>query len=157
MDFRRKNAWHPAAFYLKLACMRADLVLVRPMARILSLLACWIAVAALAEPNGSAAKDNTAEVIHMERPNYRFELRKWHIEGTGLFLLHVRPDGSVQSVDTVQSTGNSMADGEAKTAFRRWRFRPGRSMNVKMAMTFSERHGVYVCMALTTRFRSVHR
>jgi TonB family protein len=144
MDFPRKNGCHPGVFYFKLASMGADLVFVRAVARISSLLACWIGVAAFAEPSGSAGKENTAEVIYMERPNYRFELHKWHVEGTGLFLLHVRPDGSVQSVDTVQSTGNSMADGEAKAAFLRWRFRPGRSMNVKMAMTFSERHGVYI-------------
>jgi len=124
--------------------MGADLVVVRAMARISSLLTCWIAVAALAEPSGSAAKDNTAYVIHMERPSYRFDLRKWRVEGTGLFLLHVRPDGSVQSVDTVQSTGNSTLDGEAKVAFLRWRFRLGRSMSVKMAMTFCVRHGVYI-------------
>ena len=114
------------------------------MARISSLLACWIALAALAEPSGKAAKDNVAEIIHMERPFYPFDLRKWHIEGTGLFLLHVRPDGSVQSVETVQSTGNSNLDGSAKAAFLRCRFRPGRSMNVKMAMTFSVKHGAYV-------------
>jgi len=114
------------------------------MVRISSLLACWIAVAALAEPTGSPAKDNAAYVIHVEHPVYPFEVRQFHVDGTGLFLLHVRPDGSVQSVDTVRSTGNSILDGSAKAAFLRWRFRPGRSMNVKMAVTFSLKHGVYV-------------
>ncbi len=137
--------------------MGADLVFVRAMARISSLLACWIGVAALAEPSAKAAKDNAAYVIHMEHPTYPFELRQFHIDGTGLFLLHVRPDGSVQSVETVQSTGNSNLDESAKAAFLRWRFRPGRSMNVKMAATFSLKHGVYIRMALTNRSRSVHR
>jgi len=112
------------------------------MARISSLLACWIAVAALAEPSSKAAKDNVAEIIHMVTPQYRADLRKWHIEGTVLFLLHVRADGRVQSVDTVQSSGNSTLDEQAKEAFLGFRFRPGRSMNVKMAMTFSLMHGV---------------
>lgn len=114
------------------------------MARISSLLACWIAVAALAEPSGKAAKDNVAEIIYMERPHYREDLRKWRIEGTVLSLLHVRPDGNVQSVDTVQSSGNSTLDEDVKEAFLRFRFRPGRSMNVKMAMTFSLTHGTYI-------------
>lgn len=113
------------------------------MVRISLLLVCWIAVAALAEPGGSPAKDKTAYVVHMQRTNYPFELRTRHVEGTGLFFLHVRADGSVESVDTVQSTGNSMLDGEAKAAFLGWRFRPGHSMNVKMADTFSIKHGVY--------------
>ena len=85
--------------------MGADLVVFRAMARISSLLACWIGVAALAEPSAKAAKDNAAYVIHVEHPAYPFELRQFHIDGTGLFLLHVRPDGSVPSVDTVQSKG----------------------------------------------------
>ena len=113
------------------------------MARILSLLACWLSVAVLAEPSGSPSKDNTAYVVHMQRTNYPFELRSRHVEGTGLFLLHVRADGSVQSVDIVQSTGNAILDSEAKWAFLGWRFRPGHSMNVKMADTFSIKHGVY--------------
>jgi TonB family protein len=113
------------------------------MARISSLLACWIAVAALAEPSGSAAKDNAAEVIHMERPAYPFERIKWRIEGTGFFLLHVLPDGSVQSVDTVRSTGDPTLDGSAKAALLRWLFRPGRSMSVKIAVTFFLKQGVH--------------
>jgi TonB family protein len=122
-------------------------IFVRPMAPTSSLLACWIAVAAFAEPSGSAAKDNVAYVIYAERPVYPFELRTWHIEGSGLFLLHVRADGSVQSVDTVRSTGNSILDGSAKAAFLRWRFRPGRSMNVK-----TPSHSL--CMACTAAYLS---
>jgi len=120
------------------------------MARISSLLACWIAVAAWPSLSGSAAKDNVAYAIHVELPAYPFELRTFHVEGSGLFLLHVRPDGSVQSVDTVRSTGNSILDGSAKAAFLRWRFRPGRSMSVKMPITFSLKHGVY-----TSAFRVI--
>jgi TonB family protein len=114
------------------------------MARTLSLLACWIAVAALAEPSGKATtKDNAVEVIYTERPVYPFERVKWRIEGTGRFLLHVRADGSVQSVDTVQSTGDPTLDGSAKAALLRWLFRPGRSTSVKIAVTFFLKHGVH--------------
>jgi TonB family protein len=93
---------------------------------------------------GNGKEENTAEIIHMVTPQYRADLRKWHIQGTVLVLLHVRPDGSVQSVDTIQSSGNSTLDEQAKEAFLGFRFRPGRSMNVKMAMTFSLMHGVYM-------------
>lgn len=114
------------------------------MARISSLLACWIAVAALGEPSGGAAKDNATEVIHMERPAYPFERIKWHIEGTGFFLLHVRPDGSVQSVDTVRSTGDPTLDGSAKASLLRWLFRPVCcSMSVKISVTFFLKQGVH--------------
>ncbi len=116
------------------------------MARISSLLACWIAVAAFTESSGSAPKDNAAEVIHMERPAYPFERVMWRIEGTGFFLLHVRPDGSVQSVDTVRSTGDPTLDGSAKAALLKWVFRPVRSTSVKIvkiSVTFFIKHGVH--------------
>ena len=114
------------------------------MARISSLLACWIALAALAEPSSKAGKDNVTEVIHMERPAYPFERIKSHIEGTGFFLLHVRADGSVESVDTVRSTGDPTLDGSAKAALLSWLFRPRCcSMNVKLSVTFFLKHGVH--------------
>jgi len=113
------------------------------MARISLLLASCVGVAALAEPSGSAAKDNAAYVVHMERPAYPFERIKWRIEGTGFFLLHVRAHGSVQSVDTVRTTGDPTLDGSAKAALLRWLFSPGRSVSVKMAVTFFLKHGVH--------------
>jgi TonB family protein len=43
--------------------------------------------------------------------------------GKGLFDIHIRPDGRVQLVDIIKSTGHPVLDQATVTAFRRWRFR----------------------------------
>jgi TonB family protein len=44
------------------------------------------------------------------------------LSGSGLFLLHVRTDGSVERVETVQSIGHRVLDAAAIAAFRQWLF-----------------------------------
>jgi TonB family protein len=57
-------------------------------------------------------------------PNYPAEAKARHFTGTGLFALHIRPNGHVERVDTIQSIGHSILDDAAVTAFRQWRFDP---------------------------------
>jgi TonB family protein len=44
------------------------------------------------------------------------------LSGSGLFALHVRPDGRVERVETVRSIGHRSLDAAAIAAFRQWRF-----------------------------------
>jgi TonB family protein len=73
------------------------------------------------------------------KPDYPYELRSRHIQGSGVFEVHIRADGTVRSIDTVQSTGNGLLDKCAIDAFMRWRFRVDRPTKVKMPITFSMR------------------
>jgi TonB family protein len=75
------------------------------------------------------------------RPVYPYELRAKHIEGAGVFQLHIRADGTVSSVDTLRSTGNALFDQSARSAYLRWRFRaPGSATIVKIPITFAMAH-----------------
>jgi TonB family protein len=69
-------------------------------------------------------KDFHRYALYCPRPDYPMNLRG-RIGGSGKFLLHIRPDGTVQSVQTLSSTGHAELDDVAKSAFLKWRFRPG--------------------------------
>jgi TonB family protein len=49
--------------------------------------------------------------------------RNWRIK-VGVFLLSVRPDGTVSKVEKLQSTGHLALDGEVISWLKKWRFRP---------------------------------
>jgi TonB family protein len=62
--------------------------------------------------------------FYAPKPDYPYEARKNHFEGAGLFELHIRPDGRVESVKVIKSIGHSILDQAAIEAFRRWTVRP---------------------------------
>src|SRR6516164_2532508 len=66
----------------------------------------------------------TEYAVFTPRPKYPEEARARHLTGSGLFALHIRTDGSVERVDTIQSIGYPILDDAATTAFRQWRFHP---------------------------------
>jgi TonB family protein len=71
------------------------------------------------------------------KPDYPYLARVHHVEGSGVFAVHIAADGKVSAVDAVQSTGNAPLDNSAITAFRKWRFRPpGRPTKVEIPITF---------------------
>src|SRR5207302_4344074 len=72
------------------------------------------------------------------KPDYPILAQVRHMQGTGVFQLHIRADGAVSSVDTIQSTGYFELDEVSIGAFSKWRFRPpGRLTKVKIPITFS--------------------
>jgi TonB family protein len=71
------------------------------------------------------------------KPQYPYELRARRIQGAGVFQVHIRADGTVASVDTIQSTGNAQLDQCATSAFIKWKFRVDRPTKVKIPITFS--------------------
>ena len=62
--------------------------------------------------------------VFAPRPKYPDEAKARHFTGSGIFALHIRPDGSVDRVDKIQSIGHPILDDAATTAFRQWRFHP---------------------------------
>jgi TonB family protein len=55
---------------------------------------------------------------------YPITARKQHLEGAGVFEIHIEPNGSVGSVTILKTTGHTILDAAAITGFRQWRFRP---------------------------------
>jgi outer membrane biosynthesis protein TonB len=58
-------------------------------------------------PNNTHAKRGA---IYAPRPNYPLYARQYHQTGEGIFLCHIRPDGTVASVDVRRSTSHEMLD-----------------------------------------------
>ena len=86
------------------------------------------------------AKDLPAYAINFPKPEYPYALRSRRIGGKGVFLLHIRRDGTVESVDTLISTSHVELDNAAKSAFIKWRFRPGPT-KAKVPITFKPPNG----------------
>jgi len=80
--------------------------------------------------------------VYAAKPDYPYFARSRHMQGSGVFELHIRADGTVSSVDTIQSTGYFELDEVSIGAFSKWRFRPpGRLTKVKIPIRFSL-HGI---------------
>jgi TonB family protein len=72
-------------------------------------------------------------------PVYSAAARARHLEGSGLFLLHLRSDGTVESVEVLKSTGQPELDQACVAAYRQWHFRQNIAATVhkvKIPMTF---------------------
>jgi len=85
-------------------------------------------------PHGEPAKK---VAVFAPKPVVPFEARTRHYKGVGIFMLHVRPDGSVGHVDTLQSTGHTALDQASVEALYRWRFIPGAVKNVKVPIAYT--------------------
>src|SRR5438552_135096 len=70
-------------------------------------------------------------------PDYPYAARDQHLEGSGLYRLNVKPDGTVASVTVLKSTGHRLLDDAAVDAFRQLHFRPGALHAVKLPINFT--------------------
>jgi TonB family protein len=85
-------------------------------------LVCWLAVALFTSPLMAwAARERAA---YAPLPQYPADAKARHLTGSGAFALHIRPDGSVERVETVKNIGHPTLDRAAIAAFERWRFHP---------------------------------
>jgi TonB family protein len=114
------------------------------------LLSVGIALALIASSECVLAQGHvlmTPELIEANRkfttyapfPQYSASAQAHHLEGSGLFLLHLRSDGSVSRVDVVQSTGHRELDDACISTYRQWRFRQNfaaKAHKVKIPVTF---------------------
>ncbi len=82
---------------------------------------CIVIIACLS-PHAAYSAVEKRRVVHAPRPEYPVRAREQHLSGSGLFALHVRTDGRVERVETVQSVGHSILDAAAVAAFRQWVF-----------------------------------
>ena len=120
----------------------AELVLVRPMARLVGILAIALAILPLTAKCEKAVKGDGPVLVKVY-PDYPYAARDQHLEGAGLYRLNISPDGTVSSVIVLKSTGHSLLDRAAIHAFQQWRFRPGSVHVVKLPINFSMKGFTY--------------
>ena len=80
-----------------------------------------------------------AVAIFAPKPEYPYEARSRHQTGSGVALLSVdTASGNVTDVSMAQSIGSPALDTSTTSAFRRWRFAPGKcAPKVKVPITFT--------------------
>ncbi|TMP93686.1 MAG: energy transducer TonB [Verrucomicrobia bacterium] len=85
----------------------------------------------------SISKPRKEDLIYAPRPEYPYEARLHYLQGSGSFILRVRPDGTVARVDVEDSTGAPLLDQTAIAAYSKWRFKPGRVKAVRVPVSFT--------------------
>jgi TonB family protein len=79
-----------------------------------------------------------ALVLYAPRPPYPYEARRQRMTGSGIALLTVDAEvGNVTSVRMMQSCGNPILDNATLEALRKWRFKPGSTVNVQVPITYT--------------------
>ena len=80
-----------------------------------------------------------AVAIFAPKPEYPYEARSRHQTGSGVALLSVdTASGNVTDVSMAQSIGSPILDQSTLSAFRRWRFAPGKcAPKVKVPITYT--------------------
>jgi TonB family protein len=85
----------------------------------------------------SPSPKRPALCIYAPKPDYPLASRALHHTGSGLYLLRVGSNGTVQSFEVLKSTGHPDLDQAATDAFSQWRFKPGTVKKVKIPMSFT--------------------
>ena len=75
-------------------------------------------------------------VIDAPWPEYPSRARPLEYSGTAIFLLSVRADGTISSVETLRSTGHTELDTRAMATLKKWRFQPKSVAQVRVPVTF---------------------
>ena len=79
-----------------------------------------------------------ALALYAPRPQYPYEARSRHVTGSGVIVCTVESgSGNVTGCSVSSSTGSSILDNAATSAFRQWRFRPGTLSQVRIPITFT--------------------
>jgi len=108
------------------------------------ILTCAMAVAMLPQAaRCQIAVKGRGPVLIKVLPAYPYAARDQQLEGSGLYRLNIKPDGTVASVTVLKSTGHRLLDGAAVDAFRQWRFKPGALHALKLPITFSMKGVTY--------------
>ena len=76
--------------------------------------------------------------VFAPRPEYPMEARSRHMTGSGVAVLTVNvASGEVTDATMVQSIGSPILDNATISTFRRWRFKPGRVLKVRIPITYT--------------------
>jgi TonB family protein len=84
---------------------------------------------------GTPVRLNPEWLTYCPQPQYPYEARSKHIQGSGIFVLHVHRD-VVTKVDTYRSTGSPILDNAALSEMRQWRFKLNTPVLVVVPITY---------------------
>lgn len=70
-------------------------------------------------------------------PSYPVDAVRRKREGTGVFEIHFRRDGSASRVAMLRSTGHRVLDKEAVSTFKMWRCHPGMLTQLRIPVRFA--------------------
>ena len=96
-----------------------------------------------ATTSGAIANDRPegakAIAIYAPKPEYPLEARQHHLTGAGIIMLDVNVlTGEVTKAYMLKSMGHKTLDEAALSAFRKWRFKPGKATpKVKIPIRYS--------------------
>jgi TonB family protein len=76
-------------------------------------------------------------------PDYPYAARDQHLEGSGVYRLNIKPDGTVSLVTVLKSTGHILLDQAAIHAFGQWHFRPGALKMLEIPINFTMKGVTY--------------
>ena len=68
---------------------------------------------------------------------YPESAQKNHITGSGVYELRIDKAGKTNAVRVVKSSGSSVLDQAAKSAFLKWRFKPGIFERIRIPVNWS--------------------
>ncbi len=85
----------------------------------------------------SIAAPRREYLLSAPRPEYPYDARRRNLQGSGMFILRVRADGTVSRVDVEDSTGSPLLDQTAIAAYSKWRFKPGGVKAVRVPIHFT--------------------
>ena len=84
-----------------------------------------------------AVAEAAALAVYAPRPNYPYEVRARHLQGSGIAIVTIDPaTGYATNAVMAVSTGVPALDEAATTTFRRWRFKPGTVSKVRIPINF---------------------
>src|SRR6266446_631047 len=101
-----------------------------------ALLTCCVA-GAFRVSHTSVAGDAKKIATHIKFPAIPPEAKAKHLSGSGVILVHVRPDGTVARAEVARSSGHKILDDAALAAFSQWQFIPGRLSKATIPFTFT--------------------
>ena len=105
-----------------------------------ALLACCVA-GAFAVSHVSVAGDRVKIATHVKFPVIPPEAKAKHLSGSGIILVYIRPDGTVEKAEVARSSGHKILDDAALAAFSQWQFIPGKLRKVTIPFTFMGNYG----------------
>lgn len=101
--------------------------------------AMWNQLFGATTPGGRrlSAQELSPLVLHAEWPTNTVSLvGYWHLR-LGVYLMNVRGDGSVSSVEILQRQGHAQMDGATVKALGKWRFRSNSVKEVRVPVYYS--------------------
>ena len=89
-------------------------------------------------PSGETLNATQIRRLVIDAPWPKYPSRAFFLgySGTGIFLLSVRADGTISSVETLRSTGHTELDTPAMAALKKWRFQPKSVAQVRVPVPF---------------------